>query len=143
MRLLRAGQRGAPPLNCSVMRSADDIERAVLQWFATHCDNEFVAAQIRSAELGEREVTSAGFLRTISVPENVPSFPASSNDGLAFDGCGVFAAELNPYADCILHSQRGRLVSLEVYAVSDGHPLNVTEFEVKPVQVNYVYLRRD
>ena len=141
MRLLRAGQRSAPPLNCGVMRSADDIERAVLRWFSTHCRNSLIAEQIRTAELGEREVTSAGFFRTLLVPQYVPSFTTSSRDGHAFDGCGVFAPELNPYAACILHSRAGRLDSLEVYAVGDGHPLDVTEFRVEPVEINEVDLR--
>ena len=92
-------------------------------------------------ELGEREVTPAGFFRTLLVPQYVPSFTASSKDGEAFDGCGVFAPELDPYADCMLHSRAGRLVSLEIYAVGDGHPLDVTEFRVEPVQINEVDLR--
>ena len=123
------------------MRSADDIEHAVLQWFLEHCGNELVAAQIRSAELGEREVTSAGFFRTIVVPDQVAPFPSAATDGVAFDGCGLFAAELDPYAACILHTRAGRLESLEVYAVSDGHPLDVTDFEVRSVEINRIDLR--
>lgn len=140
-------QPGLPvgPLTPKPMHKVQDpsmIERAVLDWFAQHCADPALVAQIRSAVAGEREVTSIGIFTELVVPESLVSFPVPSQDGLAFEGCALYAAELEPHADCILHTQGGRLSSLEIYAVGDGHPLDVTAFEVRSVAINFVDLRK-
>jgi len=121
--------------------SPEEIERAILDWFADHCSNQTLAAQIRSAVPGEREVTNVGFFTALLIPESIAPFAARPSDGVAFEGCGLFAPELEPYADCILHSVKGRISSLEVCAIAEGHPLQVTSFEVRGVESNFVDLR--
>jgi hypothetical protein len=119
----------------------EDIETAVLNWYADHCGDPALVAQIRSAVPGKRDVTSIGFFTTLLIPDAVPQFSTSSRDGVAFQGCALFAPELAPYADCILHSVGGRISSLEVYAVGDGHPLRVSRVEVRGVEGNFVDMR--
>jgi hypothetical protein len=120
---------------------AESIEQAVLDWYATHCDDPALAEQVRNAVPGKREITSAGFFTTLVVPEGMAPFPTGPTDQIAFQGCGLFAPELEPYADCILHSESGRISSIEIYAVADGHPLRVSVFEVRGIEINLVDMR--
>ena len=119
----------------------EEIERAVLEWYASHCSDPALVAQVRSAIPGEREITSIGFFTKLLLPEGIAPLSIGSNDQIAFQGCAVFASELDPYADCILHTVGGRISSLEVYAVADGHPLRVSAFEVRGVEGNFVDMR--
>lgn len=117
-------------------------ESAILAWFAEHSRDESLRAQISAARAGERETTSIGFLTQLLLP---PEFDlpenAADESQLALEGCGLFAPELDPFADCLLHTRGGRIVSLEVHAVAEGHPLSVSSFEVREVRSNAVDLR--
>ena len=117
-------------------------EMAILAWFAEHSRDESLRAQIAVATAGTRETTSAGFFTQLLLPSGFElTESAVGETQAALGGCGLFAPELDPFADCLLHTRGGRLVSLEVYAVAEGHPLSVSSFKVRDVRGNTVDLR--
>jgi hypothetical protein len=118
------------------------VEGAILTWFATHSADARLQAQIAAAAPGVRDRTPIGFFTELILPPqlNGQEFAAAESQ-IALEGCGLFAPELDPFATCVLHTQGGRIVSLEVYAVSEGHPLSVSSFEVRDVPGNIIDLR--
>jgi hypothetical protein len=119
-------------------------ERAILDWFAEHSADAKLRAQIAAATPGEREVTSVGFFTELLLPPESAEAECSLGEGqVALEGCALLAPELDPMANCLLHTRNGKIGSLEVYAVADGHPLHITSFQVTHVHGNMVDLRPD
>ena len=117
-------------------------ERAILDWFADHSSDEELRAQIAAVVPGEREVTSVGFFTELLLPPELAGAKSSVDASqLGLEGCALLAPELDPMASCLLHVRDGKIVSLEVYAVADGHPLRITSFQVTDVHSNAVDLR--
>jgi hypothetical protein len=119
------------------------VEKAVLRWFATHTADSNLQAQIAAAVPGKREETPIGFFTQLVLPSDfdVAGAPADGSQ-IALQGCALLAPELDPCATCLLHIEGGRVASLEVYAVADGHPLRVSTFRVEGEEDNYVDLRQ-
>jgi len=123
--------------------SFTSVEEAVLTWIATHTADANLQAQIAAVVPGKREETSIGFFTELVLPSDfdVAGLPADGSK-IALQGCALLAPELDPCATCLLHTDGGRVVSLEVYAVADGHPLRVSAFSVEGEDDNYVDLRQ-
>jgi hypothetical protein len=118
------------------------IERAVLTWFATHSADSNLQAQIAAATPGGREETPAGFFTDLVLPVDFDVSRVKVDESqIALEGCALLAPELDPCATCLLHTKGGRIVSLEVYAVGDGHPLKVSKFRIDGEQGNFIDLR--
>ena len=115
-----------------------EINRAALAWFARTYPG--LAPQIDAASISGHEHTSAGFFSKLHVPQSVPGIVDPTLGNIAFDGCAVFASNLEPYAECILHIASGRLSSLEVVSVGSGHPAESETFEVRGIEINRVAL---
>jgi hypothetical protein len=114
------------------------MERAIIDWFQSQIADAGIRAQLTDCDVVSRDVTSGGFFAELSTTH--PGEPRPSGN-IAFSGCGVFAPELENFAHCTLHTTNGRVSSLEVLSVGDGHPLRVSEFEVREVAENFVDLR--
>lgn len=112
----------------------DPVEQAILDWFSKNCGSTELGALLAAAKPGSREVTSIGFFTEIIIP----GISAPAGENIAYSGCGLFAPELEIYADCILHTVSDFPRSLEVYAIGDGHPLSVSSFEVRATSENTV-----
>lgn len=128
-------------LTLSVMNFTP-TERAILNWFARHSADANLSAQISVAFPGKRERTSIGFFTELLLPlEFQSSLGVPTEAQIALEACGLFAPELDPFAGCLVHTRGGRISSLEVYAVGEGHPLCISTFEVRDVQGNIVDCR--
>ena len=116
-------------------------ESDILAWFARNSRDPNLRAQIAAACPGNRDVTSVGFFTELLLP---PRFElvehAVDEQQIALEGCGLFAPELNPFASCLLHTRGGKIVSLEVYSVAQGHPSSVSSFEVRDVHGSHYHL---
>jgi hypothetical protein len=112
----------------------DPVEQAILDWFSKNCGSSELGALLAAANPGSREVTPIGFFTEIIVS----GMSASAGENIAYSGCCLVAPELEIYADCILHTVSDFPCSLEVYAIGDGHPLSVSSFEVRDINVNIV-----
>lgn len=115
------------------------IEKSILDWFVLHNDDPKLLTQLELASAGSRETTSLGFFTELVLPAELQPFAFSEIDEqMTLQGCGLFAPQLDPYAECLLHTKAGKIVSLEVYAVAEGHPSLVSAFKIKRISVNMI-----
>jgi hypothetical protein len=115
------------------------IEKSILDWFAYHNSSPQLCIQLELASAGSRETTPLGFFTELVLPaELLPFTFPMAEEQMTIQGCGLFAPELDPYAECLLHTKAGKIVSLEVYAVAEGHPLSVSTFEIKEISINMI-----
>jgi hypothetical protein len=117
------------------------IEKSILDWFAYHNSDPQLCTQLELASVGSRETTLLGFFTELVLPAELLPFTFSvADEQKTVQGCGLFSPELDPYAECLLHTKAGKIVSLEVYAVAEGHPLSVSSFEIKEISINTIDL---
>jgi hypothetical protein len=95
------------------------LERDVLDWIATRCDDAAIRAQLRAVEPVSREHTGVGAFLGLHVPGDVPSVPlrkAPVDPHIAspdLDDAG---------AGCVLFFNEGRASLLELYAFGAAFP---------------------
>lgn len=124
----------APLLAVLCAMKFNPIEQAILDWFIKNCGNSELSALLAAADPGSHEITPIGFFTEIIIS----GISTSEGENIVYSGCGLFAPELEIYADCILHTVSDFPRSLEVYAIGDGHPLSVSSFEVRAISENIV-----
>ncbi len=117
----------------------DPVEQAILDWFIKNYGNSELSTLLAAAVPGSREITPNGFFTEIIIS----GISTSTGDNIAYSGCGLFAPELEIYADCILHTVSDFPRSLEVYAIGEGHPLLVSSIEVRAIGENIIDNDRD
>ncbi len=120
------------------------LEQAILEWFVVAYPNAVLAEQVAQCEVAEREESSIGFFTSFEVPERGSKLVSEEGESsFVCNECGLFASELEMHADCLLHVRQGRIDYLEVYAIGEGHPLQVTTFELRALPMNYIAWNSD
>jgi hypothetical protein len=136
MRALQRAKTGT----LGVMDAAG-LELAIIEWFRHRIKDPQLRAQLAWCSVGQREITSGGFFaELLTSTDSAPSLDVTQR---AYTGCGLFAPELEIHADCILHTIEGRIRSLEVLAIGEGHPLKISTFQLREVPENNIDLRRN
>jgi hypothetical protein len=98
-----------------------------------------LANQVAGVSVSDRETTDAGFLTHLSVPEGAEPIPSMQSEAKSsLGGCGLYATELSAGAECLIHFTHGLISSIEVWSFAGGHPSDLGQFELRPLQVNYI-----
>jgi len=115
------------------------LETDILDWFARSYPSIAIQEQILCCEVTEREDTTIGFFTSFKVNENVGQIVSPEGyTSFNLNELKLIAPELTDGADVILHIENGYLDCIEAYAITDGHPLTVSRYELKELDVNII-----
>ena len=112
------------------------LERAVLDSFKEHYQNEELSAQIDAAKLVERDWTKVGFDVSMQVPHNLEvvelkELSGSQSDGKwPIDGPHIESPQIDIGALCILWGKNGYIDCIEMVAYGENFAEHVEEFKL-------------
>jgi hypothetical protein len=113
----------------------NEVERAILEWCATHADCPELRAQLRAARPAARRMTGVGSYTDLSIPATLARIPASAlergSHGPIY-GPDLSATELEHGACSQIYIDDGAAAFLEIAAYGAEFPARLTNLQLWP-----------